>query len=137
LVKGKSKRRGNSGRGVAFEQRILRVLRVQYPRHFLPKEVQERRGITHKPAADFVGYQSEGKGYIAVIAEITVENKGLTELKKQFEGARDLVVGEFGHGPIRYEYRIYTNSKRLFAALKKKEFQLLIYDDDREVKVII
>jgi hypothetical protein len=46
-------------------------------------------------------------------------------------------VGEFGSGPIRYEYRIYTSSKRLFAALKKREFQLPIYDDDREVRVII
>lgn len=66
--------------------------------------MQERRSITHKPAADFVGYKPKGKGYVAVVVEITVENKSLTELRRQFEGARDLVVDEFGEEPSWYEY---------------------------------
>ena len=126
MVKGRSKRRGSPGQGAAFEQKVLRVLKAQYPTHFLPKMVQEKRGITHKPAADFVGYRPKGKGYIAVVVEITIENKGLTELVRQFVGAADLVADEFGVEPSWYEYVLFTTNGRLIDALNARNNELSI-----------
>ena len=134
MVKGKSERRGSSGRGPSFERRVLNEIKGKYVRGFSPKEVQQQLSIEHQPAADYVGYRIVKGGYVADIIEITTANKEKKELTKQFEGARDLVVKVFREQPVGYFFSIYTNNIRLVRKFEANKF-VKVKGDNKPVDV--
>ena len=108
---------------------------AQYSRGFNPAEVIEQKGIRNIQAADYVGYRPVKGGYIADIIEITTEDKKKSELGKQFEGAKRLVVDEFNEVPVKYEYFLITNNGRLVDKFEQNN-HVVISGDKKIVNVM-
>ena len=89
-------------------------------------ELTQAAKITNRPAADQIAFVKRGKGYDAVITEITEGNKGLTHLKDQLIGGQMIAQADKDYGiqTTRFIYRVITNNKNLERVIKAdKSFQ--------------
>ena len=98
-------------------------------------ELTQAAKITNRPAADQIAFVKNGKGYDAVITEITQGNKGLTHLKDQFRGGQMIAQAdkELGDRITNYIYRVITNNQKLINEIKAKQNKVGNFD----VEVII
>lgn len=89
-------------------------------------ELTQAAKITNRPAADQIAFVKSGKGYNAVITEITEGDKSITHLSDQLRGGKIIAQSDKDYGieTTNFVYRIVTNNEKLYKAIKaNKAFQ--------------
>jgi hypothetical protein len=89
-------------------------------------ELTQAAKITNRPAADQIAFVKSGKGYKAVITEITEGDKSITHLSDQLRGGKIIAQSDKDYGiqTTNFIYRIVTNNEKLYRAIKAdKAFQ--------------
>ncbi len=130
-IKGSNVLEMRAGKSTAGNRRFEETMRQKHLPEGTAKvlsgdELTQAAKITNRPAADQIAFVKSGKGYDAVITEITEGNKSITHLTEQLRGGRMIAQSDKDYGvqTTRFIYRVVTNNEKLYEAIKaNKVFQ--------------